>query len=298
MRSTVSCTRLVALVFALALLGSACGGDDGDTASSDTTAPAVSVTTIAPDVDFDGVVPVAGHDVHLVCRGAGSPTVLLELGAGQTASAWNGTLPALAEERRACLYERAGTGESEPGAEPRTAQVIADELHELIGTAGLAPPIVLVSHSLGGLDAQAFAQQYPDEVAGLVFIEPRTAEYQLGYRDNLTADELAVDQRDLEGAIDDAPFGPELAVIDDSAEAVVAAGDLPDVPVVVLSAGVAFPDQSEADRAFWLQTHENLAAQVGDGRQVVVEGADHEIWRTDQEAVLTAVDDVVAAAGG
>ena len=93
-----------------------------------------------------------------------------------------------------------------------------------------------------------------------------------------------------------APFGAEVAVADDSAAAVVEAGDLPDVPVIVLSAGVGFPDQSEADRAFWLQAHQDFAAQVADGTAIVVDGADHEIWRSHQVVVVDAVAEVVAAA--
>ena len=286
--------HFAAVVSVLVVAG--CGGDDGGSATSGTTTPEVTATTIAAGADFDGLVPVAGHDVHLVCQGVGSPTVMIEMGAGQTISNWNGTQPVLAESQRTCAYERAGTGESGPGEEPRTAQVIADELHELVETAGLETPIVLLSHSLGGLDAQAFAQQYPDDVAGLVFVEPRTAAYQLGYRDNLTEDELAIDDRDIEDMVANAPFGAEVAVTDDSAAAVVEAGDLPDVPVIVLSAGVGFPDQSEADRAFWLQAHQDLAAQVADGTVIVVDGADHEIWRSHQVVVVDAVADVVAAA--
>lgn len=120
----------------------------------------------------------------------------------------------------------------------------------------------------------------------------------MGYRENLTEDELALDADDLEDMVANAPFGPEVAVVDESAAAVVETGDLPDVPVIVLTAGVGFPDQSETDRAFWLQTHQDLAAQVTDGTVTVVDGADHEIWRSHQDAVVGAVADVVAAARG
>ena len=153
------------------LVVAGCGGDDGGSGASDTTAAEVTVTTIAAGANFDGVVPVAGHDVHLLCQGQGTPTVMIEMD-GPVGIGLEQAQTVLAESQRTCVYERAGTGESEPGEEPRTAQAIADELHELIETAGLETPIVLLSHSLGGLDAEAFAQQYPDEVAGLVFVEP------------------------------------------------------------------------------------------------------------------------------
>jgi pimeloyl-ACP methyl ester carboxylesterase len=295
-------TRPVGVAVMLVLVAVGCGGDDGDgaggSAAASTTSEAAPATTIPAGGDVDVMVPVGDHALHLVCTGQGTPTVIIEMGAGQTVSNWNGTLPAIAEGgRRTCVYERAGIGESEPGPEPRSAQQMADELAGLIEGAGVAEPIVLVSHSLGGLAAQAFAQQHADLLAGLVFIEPRTAEYEVGYQDLLTEDELAEDQQFTEDAIANEPFGPEIAAFHDSALAVVDAGDLPDLPVIVLSAGVPFEDQPEADRSFWLQTHENLAAQVTNGEQRIVEGAGHEVWRDDQDAVLQAVDDVIAQVG-
>ena len=47
----------------------------------------------------------------------------------------------------------------------------ARELHALLQNAGVAGPYVLVGHSLGGLSVRMYADQYPDEVAGMVLIE-------------------------------------------------------------------------------------------------------------------------------
>jgi pimeloyl-ACP methyl ester carboxylesterase len=113
-------------------------------------------------------------------------------------AAWNSTLPKLAAEQRACAYERAGTRPSEPGPASRTAQRIADELAALLDAAGITNPVIVLSHSIGGTDAQAFAQRHADRVAGLVFLDPRTAEYEVGYRDLLTDEERQADERDLQ----------------------------------------------------------------------------------------------------
>jgi pimeloyl-ACP methyl ester carboxylesterase len=283
----------IAVVFALAV--AACGGGDDDDEGAVRTSTTLPVTTIPSTGSFDGMIDVDGHGLHLVCQGAGEPIVIVEMGAGQRVSAWNGTQPELAADNRTCVYERAGTGASEPGPAPRTSQRIADELHALIVAAGLPTPVIVLSHSLGGMDAQAFAQQHADDVAALVFVEPRTAEYQQTYRDLLTASEREADQQDVDRAARTEPFGPELAVIDDSADAIVEAGDLPDVPVIVLTAGVPFPDQPQEDIDLWRATHEHLAAQVSDGRATIVDGADHEIWRTHSNAVVAAVHEVAAA---
>lgn len=294
----------VALILALVGVAAACGstgeGAEGETA--DSTGLAESTTTssvrageddlLAPTAPVDVNIDVAGRRLHLVCKGSGGPPVLVEMGAGAEVGAWSGIVDALAQDRRACVYERAGIGESEPGSEPRTAQRAADELHTLLEAADMAGPVIVLSHSLGGLVAQAFAQRHPDDVAALVFVEPRTAEYQLGYRENLTEDELALDEASTQAAIDSLSFGPELEAIDASAAAVDAAGPLPDVPVIVLSAGIPCPDESQADQAFWLATHEQLAAQVTNGTARVVADGDHDMFLSKPQALLDAVGEV------
>lgn len=70
------------------------------------------------------------------------------------------------------LYDRAGTGWSDAVALPRSAAAVSDELRALLRGIGAAPPYILVGHSLGALYVRRYAQRYPDEVAGLVFMEP------------------------------------------------------------------------------------------------------------------------------
>ena len=46
-------------------------------------------------------------------------------------------------------------------------------------------PYVLVGHSLGALNMQVFASKYPDDVAGMVLLDPPPRSFMLGqeYRD-------------------------------------------------------------------------------------------------------------------
>ena len=213
------------------------------------------------------------------------------MGAGQSAAAWNGTQPELAATHRTCVYERAGSGTSPVGPMPRTAKQISDELQLLVTNAKIPTPLIIVSHSIGALYTQLFAAEHKDEVAGLVFVDPRTAEFQLGYREHLTSAELEADAAELAGLAEE-PFGPEVLASDQSAQQVIAAGNLPDVPVVVLTAGLPDPSRSQADLAFWRLTHQHLAAQVSQGEERVVDGAEHEIWRTHSSAVVDAVTEV------
>jgi pimeloyl-ACP methyl ester carboxylesterase len=114
---------------------------------------------------------IEGHDMHILCTGEGSPTVILEAAGGHFSSTWGLVQPVVAESTRVCAYDRAGYGWSESGPEPREAQRIATELHFLLEQAGIEPPYVLVGHSVGGIYARVYNTQYPGEVSGMVLVD-------------------------------------------------------------------------------------------------------------------------------
>jgi pimeloyl-ACP methyl ester carboxylesterase len=101
------------------------------------------------------------------------PTVILEAGTLAFSPYWAWVQPEISMFTRVVAYDRAGLGWSDPGPKPRDAEHIAAELHTALQEAGIQPPYVLVAHSQGGLYAPVFAHLYPDEVAGLVLVEPQ-----------------------------------------------------------------------------------------------------------------------------
>ena len=116
------------------------------------------------------------HRLHLDCRGASTPSVIFDAALGASSLSWSLVQPDVSRFTRACAYDRAGFGWSEAGPLPRTAARIADELRTLLMRASVPPPYVLVGHSFGGLVTRIFASRHPQEVAGLVFIEPAIPE--------------------------------------------------------------------------------------------------------------------------
>ena len=54
---------------------------------------------------------------------------------------------------------------------PRTATALVTEWHDLLTTAGVPAPYLLVGHSIGGLFTVLYARTYPDEVAGMVLVD-------------------------------------------------------------------------------------------------------------------------------
>lgn len=118
------------------------------------------------------LVDIGGRKLALHCSGTGAPTVVFESPSGGAGWEWWRVQPKVAARTRACTYDRAGYGFSAPS--PRAADAVnaVDDLHALLRAAGIAPPYVLVGNSFGGGAAQLFAWTHPDEVQGLVLVEP------------------------------------------------------------------------------------------------------------------------------
>jgi pimeloyl-ACP methyl ester carboxylesterase len=117
------------------------------------------------------LIDVGGHRLHLSCTGAGTPTVVLEPGAGGMSSSLGWIAPAVARDTRVCVYDRAGRGWSEPADTAQDGAQIATDLHTLLQRGHVPGPYVLAGHSFGGLYVLTFAARYPDEVAGMVLVD-------------------------------------------------------------------------------------------------------------------------------
>ncbi len=117
-----------------------------------------------------------GRKMNIYCVGHGSPTVIFEAGLGDEIRAWAAVQPQIAKRTRACSYDRAGLGFSDPSNRPGTAANAVDDLHRLLTAARVKPPYVMVGHSLGGMYVRLYADDYRSEVAGMVLVEPSSEE--------------------------------------------------------------------------------------------------------------------------
>ena len=116
------------------------------------------------------MIDVQGYRLHIHCVGSGSPTVVIDGGAG----AWSifyAHIQIRLSGARVCTYDRAGLGWSEPRPGPRTSARMVEELHLLLHAAGVQPPLVLVGHSLGGYNVRIYQARYSEEVGALVLLD-------------------------------------------------------------------------------------------------------------------------------
>ena len=290
------------------------GGSSGAIASA-----AVPSSAASPKTDLVTDVDVGGRTLHLVCVGpldTGEPTVVFEAGLEAPFVAWSDVLSAMQSTHRVCAYDRAGIGASPPASETtRTSKDIVTDLHALLTTAKLDGPYVMVGHSMAVWPLAVYASQYPDDVAGVVLVDPRGPKVSDGWRDALPAPDPSASEapavaanRDELGAFETDPSRntEHLNLTESAAEASAvldAEGPLfGDRPLVVLGAADTHTNWSDlpADLApvfdtIWLDGQKALAAESTVGSFVSVPDSNHEIQVDQPAVVVDTIEDVLAA---
>ncbi|MFA1712784.1 alpha/beta fold hydrolase [Peribacillus frigoritolerans] len=106
--------------------------------------------------------------------GKGKPNIVLINGGSGPMEGWMKILPVISESSSVFSYNRFGVAGSDKPKENQDGISIVTTLREALTIVGFEPPYLLVGHSLGGLYANLFARLYPNEVAGIVFLESST----------------------------------------------------------------------------------------------------------------------------
>jgi pimeloyl-ACP methyl ester carboxylesterase len=127
---------------------------------------------------------VGGRRLHVVCAGNGSPAVLFESGIAGSSLSWTRVLRDVAAFTRACAYDRAGLGWSDPARRPFTLGRLLGELRDVLAHANAATgaPCILVGHSFGAFLVYAYASEHPADIAGLVLLDPPSEWHEIRHR--------------------------------------------------------------------------------------------------------------------
>ncbi len=274
-------------------------------------------------------VEVDGHQMRVRTSwlenagGPGGPVVVFEAGAGGGLATWGSVLGDVTDFAAVVAYDRAGLGGSESDGELPTPRHVAENLHELLEQVGAEPPYVLVGHSLGGPYIRMFTGIYPDDVAGLVYVDPTPIVTEQDQRALDEAQGLSPEdsRRARETAFEsltDAPAGLRAEV-----EAVIQLLDsnfaefhslppVPDIPVAVLMAAEFNPSQwvmaaRQAElsceprecHARTVQVRTDMLSavvqEVTNGTLTVVTNSGHFIQTDDPDLVVWAIRRVVDA---
>lgn len=270
------------------------------------------------------LISVGTHRLHLFCQGPRQPTegrtdptVVIDSGLGGFSLEWRKLQNTLAEQFHVCTYDRAGYGWSDPGPFPRTTKTIVTELRRLLANADIDPPYILAGHSFGGYNMMYFAKEFPENVAGLALIDsshpeqvdwfpavypelnqsrrkqrfvsiPRIPEnypqglHELGFH--------LMNTRKARRALRFESMNFEI-----SAQQVLGMGELPQVPLAVLTRGErAWPDtpEGETNETNWVRLQNNLARMVEGSTHVMASFSSHFIHLDQPLLVKEAIDEI------
>jgi pimeloyl-ACP methyl ester carboxylesterase len=117
-------------------------------------------------------VDAGGTKLRMWISGNGNPAVVFDTGGGGSLELWGKVPLEVSRFTQVVSYDRAGNGLSDKSANQRDARHVAIELHTALMNAHVASPYILVGHSVGGIYVRVFASLYPNEVAGLVLVDP------------------------------------------------------------------------------------------------------------------------------
>jgi pimeloyl-ACP methyl ester carboxylesterase len=249
--------------------------------------------------------------MHL--EGKGTPTVVIDAGITDQLDKLRPLQARLAQVTRVITYNRAGYGQSEPGPLPRHCGREAEELKTLLEKASVPGPYVLVGHSLGALNMQVFASEYPNDVAGMVLLDPPPLSFLLGreYKDlRVMAERMTAEWQAIADSTGKSPDAGERAraaffrmiasehreMFGETARQVGAISTFRDMPLVVLAAGKpnpAFGEVAEEYQRYWVEQSRALAARSTNGEFVLATGASHYLYLDVPELVAQHILSVV-----
>ncbi|MCV7193961.1 alpha/beta fold hydrolase [Mycolicibacterium brumae] len=258
----------------------------------------------------------------------GCPTVVFEAGSGATRSSWSAVQHGVAPFTRAIVYDRAGLGHSEPDPESRTLDRMADDLCDVIDhfSRDNTGPFVLVGHSAGGPIVRLAAARRPAEVRGLVLVDPTdeaaemlfSTPFRVGEKVFLDIGKVlarlgvlpllfdkqidAVPEQDVREDLRNEGFTvgvletqerQALTFLDELEQWREHPPDLGDIPVTVISGGLAADGMPEFVRHQMNASHLTRATHCARGKYVIARESGHLIPMTEPELIVREIRSLI-----
>jgi pimeloyl-ACP methyl ester carboxylesterase len=220
-------------------------------------------------------------------RDPGEPVVVLQAGNGGGPDHLRGVEEHMVTTAMVCAFGRPGAGGNPaPPDLPRTVDAVVAEVHDILAAAVIDPPYFIVGQSAGAAITFMFAQAYPEEVAGFVFMNGNPP-YETWLAN---AESVGLSQGMIDGALADfSGLNPEQ--IDFRTNESMLTDPLPpEMPYAVMYDECTGQPGCVVE---WEAMIFERLAEVGEsGRFILAEGAGHEIHQTQPQLVYDTIDEV------
>ncbi len=232
--------------------------------------------------------------------GVNKPTVVFESGLGDDMTSWESVINQVEEVAEVFTYNRAGFSGSKSKNIERNGQIIVKELRELLKGVNLSPPYVLVGHSLGGAYMELYAKTFPDEVAGVVLIDPNSSKYPIHCkREKLDYCDPPSGMPQWATWFFPSAIEGEIKGFSTTHEQVNATDSFPNVPLVVLSATNKNAKQTDKEKRgseLYVQMHRDLSALSTTSQFIACDTCSHYIHKDEPSLVVNAIKWVLGKA--
>lgn len=223
-----------------------------------------------------------GRSVHMTCQGSGHIPVIFLAGGSDPGTNWDRIIAGLGPHVLTCAFDRPDVYPSQSVPGLLTPERVSDTLERTLAQAHLTGKVLLVGHSIGGLEARVFGAEHPDQVAGAVFLDPSEPDF-ITDTSSDTAEFLSYD------------FDPGV-----TSRQVAAVTRWPDVPITVLSHdpkwAVSTGQLTGAGQRQWAAGQEAYAKMSPHGTARAVSGATHLVYEDKPQVVVAAINKTLAAA--
>lgn len=133
------------------------------------------------------VVEVDGHKMSVYTEGTGDKTLVFLSGSDTPSPIldFKSLFSLLSDEYRIVVVERFGYGFSDIVDKPRDIDTVLSETRAALAAADIDGPYVLCPHSMSGLEALYWAQQYPEEVEAIVGLDMAVPDAYENFKNNV-----------------------------------------------------------------------------------------------------------------
>lgn len=225
--------------------------------------------------------------------GNGKPNIVLINGGSGPIEGWMKIIQKISESSSVFSYNRFGVTGSDKPKEPQDGLTIVRTLREALTIAGFEPPFILVGHSLGGLYANLYARLYPNEAAGIVFLEsshPRDLslnEYQGRTIKAINKVFTMFDSLSSHKQLNEVNF------VKETVNQIYQLDDFPEIPVYVITGGQENRMMPEEVRKKRLENQLELLSLSRNSKHIVAENSGHFPQLSEPMVVIDTIRDCI-----